>query len=240
MIKANYHTHLSLCGHAEGMSEDYVKTAVESGYEELGISDHGPIKPEFMTEEEFRYNWLDRQMTYDMFLNTYLPDCLNTKNKYKDLIKLYIGLEIEYLHPFHQYYVELREKLDYLNLAVHFYYHDNKIINSFEDVNYDNVYSYAISAKRAMETGLFNILVHPDVYMYRYKSYNGKATFDDECEKVARTIIESAIENNIYLEINVGGLFKVTTRKEEVGKFAYPRDEFWNIVSEYPNVKVIN
>ena len=55
-MKANYHTHLSLCGHAVGMSEDYVKVAIEAGYEELGMSDHGPIKPEFMTKEEFRTN----------------------------------------------------------------------------------------------------------------------------------------------------------------------------------------
>ena len=113
-MKANYHTHLSLCGHAVGMSEDYVKVAIEAGYEELGMSDHGPIKPEFMTEEEFKYNWLERQMTYDEFLNVYLPDCINVKNKYSDLIKFYIGIEIEYLYPFHEYYVNLREKLEYM------------------------------------------------------------------------------------------------------------------------------
>ena len=45
--------------------------------------------------------------------------------------------------------------------------------------------------------------------------------------------------NNVYLEINVGGLFKVTSNNEVMGEFAYPRDEFWKIVSEYPNVKVI-
>ena len=30
-MKANYHTHLQLCGHAEGMSEDYVKVAIDAG-----------------------------------------------------------------------------------------------------------------------------------------------------------------------------------------------------------------
>ena len=29
-MKANYHTHLALCGHAEGMCEDYVKIATIS------------------------------------------------------------------------------------------------------------------------------------------------------------------------------------------------------------------
>jgi HisJ family histidinol phosphate phosphatase len=203
------------------------------------MSDHGPIKPEFMTREEFVYNWLERQMAYEEFLEIYLPDCKKTKEKYKNLINFYIGIEIEYLHPFHDYYVKLREKLDYMNLAVHFYYHNGKITNSFDDVTYENVYSYALNAKIAMETGLFNILVHPDVYMYRYRSVDGKATFDSECERTARLIIENAIKNNVYLEINVGGIFKVTSNNETVGKFAYPREEFWKIVSEYPEAKVV-
>lgn len=238
-MKTNYHTHLSLCGHAEGMSEDYVKVAIEEGYDALGMSDHGPIKPEFMSKEEFAYNWLERQMTYEEFLNIYLPDCKKTKEKYKDKIKLYIGLEIEYLYPFHSYFEDLRSKLDYMNLAIHFYYHNGKITNSFDDVTYENVYSYALNAKMAMETGLFNTMVHPDVYMYHYKSADGNATFDSECERTARLIIESAIKNNVYLEINVGGLFKVTSNNEVMGKFAYPRDEFWKIVKEYPEAKVV-
>ena len=238
-MKANYHTHLELCGHAEGMCEDYVKMAIEEGYNVLGISDHGPIKPEFMTPEEFKYNWLERQMTYEEFLDIYLPDYYGVKEKYKDKIKMYVGLEIEYLYPFHDYFVNLRKKLDYMNLAIHFYYHNNKITNSFDDVTYENVYSYGLNAKMAMETGLYNIMVHPDVYMYHYRSRNGKPVFDEECEKTARLIIESAIKNNVYLEINVGGLFKVTSKNEEAGKYAYPRDEFWNIVSQYPEVKVV-
>ena len=90
-----------------------------------------------------------------------------------------------------------------------------------------------------METGLFDIMVHPDVFMYHYKDANGTRTFDEECEKTARLVIESAIKNNVYLEINVGGIFKVTSNDEIVGQFAYPRDEFWKIVSKYPEAKVI-
>ena len=238
-MKTNYHTHLSLCGHAIGMSEDYVKVAIEAGYDEIGISDHGPIKPSFMTKEEFTHNWLERQMTYEEFYEIYIPDCLSTKNKFKDYIKVLIGVEIEYLYPFHEHYEELKSQLDYMNLGVHFYYHENKVISSYEDVTYENVYSYALNAKKAMETGLFNVLVHPDVFMYHYKSMDGKDTFDAECEKAARLIIETAIANNVYLEINVGGIFKTVSKEEVVGQFAYPRDEFWKIVSEYPQAKVV-
>lgn len=238
-MKANYHTHLKLCGHAEGMSSDYVEEAIKAGYEIIGISDHGPIKPEFMSPEDFKFNWLDRQMTYDQFINIYLPDCFNTKEKYKDKIKVLVGVEIEYIPQYHDYYVNLKDKLDYMNLAMHFYYHNGKMINSFEVVNYENVYSYALCAKEAMETGLFKILVHPDVFMYNYKSLDGKDTFDSECERAARLIIESAIKNNVYLEINVGGIFKVTSYNKVLGQFAYPRDEFWRIASEYKDLKVV-
>lgn len=238
-MKANYHTHLKLCGHAEGMSSDYVEEAIKAGYEIIGISDHGPIKPEFMSPEDFKFNWLDRQMTYDQFINVYLPDCFNTKEKYKDKIKVLVGVEIEYIPQYHDYYVNLKDKLDYMNLAMHFYYDNGKMINSFEVVNYENVYRYALCAKEAMETGLFKILVHPDVFMYNYKSLDGKDTFDSECERAARLIIESAIKNNVYLEINVGGIFKVTSYNKVLGQFAYPRDEFWRIASEYKDLKVV-
>lgn len=238
-MKANYHTHLKLCGHAEGMSEEYVKVAIDAGYLELGMSDHGPIKPEFMSKEDFIFNWLDRQMTYDEFINIYLPDCQMTKEKYKDKIKFHIGVEIEYIEKFHEYYVELRKHLDYMNLGGHFYYHNGKMINTFENVSYENIDGYGFNVVKGMETGLFNILVHPDVFMYCYKSYDGSNTFDKKCEEVARLIIESAIKNNVYLEINVGGIFKVTSNNKKIGQFAYPRDEFWKIVSEYKEAKVV-
>ena len=99
-MKANYHTHLKLCGHAIVMREDYVEVAIESGYKVLGISDHGPIKPEFKSPEDFKYNWLDRQMTYEDFKNIYLPDVLKVKEKYQNQIKILTGLEIEYLPQF--------------------------------------------------------------------------------------------------------------------------------------------
>ena len=238
-MKANYHTHLKLCGHAIGMTKDYAKAAILDGFEVMGMSDHGPIKPEFMTEEEFKYHWLERQMTYEDFINIYLKAVYAAKEKFAGKLKIYAGIEIEYLYPFHEYFVDLRNKLDYMNLAIHFFYHNGVLVNSFDDVNYDNVYSYGLNAKMGMETGLFQILVHPDVYMYHYKSFDGTRRFDDRCEKTARLIIESAIKNNVYLEINCGGMYKCTYANKPVGKFAYPRDEFWKIASEYKDLKVV-
>ena len=237
-MKYNYHTHTKLCNHAVGMSEDYIKEAIRLGYKGIGMSDHGPILPEFMTPEEFKFTWLDRQMNYEDFVEKYLPDCRKTKEQYKHLIDIYIGIEVEYIEEFHDYFVKMRNELDYMNLAGHYYYHNGKLVNGYESANYENVIGCGLHLKKAMETKLYNILVHPDLFMYQYKSFDGSNTFDSECEKAARMIIESAIENNVYLEINVGGIDKAL-QMGEVGKCCYPRDEFWEIVKEYPEAKVV-
>ena len=237
-MKYNYHTHTKLCNHAVGMSEDYVLEALKQGYLGIGMSDHGPIKPEFMDEKDFKFNWLDRQMNYEDFIKYYLPDCRKTKEKYKHLIDIYIGAEIEYIEEYHDYFVKMREELDYMNLAGHYFYHNGKVVNAYESANFENIYSYALHLKKAMETKLYNILVHPDLFMYQYKSFDGSNTFDSECVRCARLLIESAIENNIFIEINVGGIDKAL-QIGEVGKCCYPRDEFWEIVKEYPEVKVV-
>ncbi len=41
-MKANYHTHTMRCHHAIGSDEDYVKSAIAAGFDELGFSDHSP------------------------------------------------------------------------------------------------------------------------------------------------------------------------------------------------------
>ena len=41
-MKANYHTHTARCGHAKGADEDYVRAAIDGGFELLGFSDHMP------------------------------------------------------------------------------------------------------------------------------------------------------------------------------------------------------
>ena len=40
----DWHTHNSLCSHAEGLIEDYIQTAIEMNIGTLGISDHFPYE----------------------------------------------------------------------------------------------------------------------------------------------------------------------------------------------------
>jgi histidinol-phosphatase (PHP family) len=66
-------------------------------------------------------------------------------------------------------------------------------------------------------------------------SYKDKE-FDDVAIEVTKNICESAIRNNVYLEINCN---KIRDWINNGKPFVYPNESFWKIVSEYKDIKVV-
>lgn len=238
-LKANYHTHTKLCGHAIGMSEDYIVEAIKNNFVEIGISDHGPIPKSFMTEKEYEINMLNYQMDEDIYRLIYLPDLDKSIKKYSSLINIRKGLEIEYLSRKDEYYHSLLENLDYLSLGVHYFETPFGIYNTYESMSKWHLEYYVESIEKALKTNMFTVLNHPDLFLLTYTSEAGKYIFDEYCESATRRIIAAAIENNVYLEVNGGGPRRGKNKINGEEQFYYPRNEFWNIVSEYEEVKVI-
>ena len=77
-----------LCRHATGTSEDYILKAIEEGYSEIGISDHGPY------HDYLKRKLNSRRMTMNEFFNDYIPDLNRLKEQYKDQIKVLSSIEI--------------------------------------------------------------------------------------------------------------------------------------------------
>ena len=98
MLKANYHTHTYLCGHAVGDVKDYVNEAIRLGFKELGISDHAHTPEYFMSKVEYNHTQLYEIMSDRDFVNTYVPEVLEAKKNPN--IKVYLGLETEYFPEF--------------------------------------------------------------------------------------------------------------------------------------------
>ena len=237
-LLANYHTHNRLCNHAVGNCEDYVKKAIELNMEEIGLTDHDPIPQDFMPKEDYENNLCYRNMTFDQFQNVYLKEIKDVKEKYSNKIKIYSGLECEYVDGKDEYYKKLLSHLDYLNLGVHFFLDsNNKIINSYHCIDYTNVMEYANVCVRAMKTGLFKILVHPDLFMFDYKNKDGKREFDEAAINATHTILDCAKELGIYVEINVNGL--ANSRKYNSSSWLYPFKDFWKIAKTYEGLKII-
>lgn len=223
MIRTNYHTHTRLCRHADGMPLDYVARAVERGYREIGISDHGPLL------DEWRYRMTNRE-----FYEEYLPGIAEAEKQYGDAIKIYRGLEIEYHPGFHHHYERLRKDLDYLILGQHIIFFGLHYRDVYDYLTDEDIARYRDEVIAAMYTGYFKMIAHPDIYMF------ARLTWDKAAEEVARAIIAAAIVNDVILEINANGIRRKPIQiKDGVWRYIYPRYEFWEVVKGYPEAKVI-
>ena len=80
----DYHTHSSLCKHADGSLEEYIVHAVAMKLKEIGCSDHSPMPNDFD---------IQHRMTIEQFHQTYKPEVLALREKYRDRITVKFALE---------------------------------------------------------------------------------------------------------------------------------------------------
>ncbi|GAA0741116.1 histidinol-phosphatase [Clostridium oceanicum] len=215
MKKTNYHTHHYRCKHAKGEIEEYVKAAKNKGLEEIGISCHAPFKDSRVLGDRMDYSEL----------KTYLKEIDEVNNKYPS-IKVLKSLECEYFHQLHDYYDELSKLTDYLILGHHaVIINDDKIVDMFFAETKEELSLYKKEALKALNTGLFKIFAHPDLFMNSYSKW------DKHCENIAKEILEACIKNDVIIEYNANGL--------RVNK-NYPNKEFWQYVAKnYKDIPVI-
>src|SRR5579862_9899623 len=85
-LPADYHMHTPLCRHARGEPEEYVRRALELGFEEIGFSDHAP-----MPQDDFD-NW---RMNADK-LDEYVAKVCKVQKDFPQLT-IRLALEVDYL-----------------------------------------------------------------------------------------------------------------------------------------------
>ena len=230
MLKANYHTHTYLCGHAVGDVDDYVNEAIRLGFKELGMSDHAHTPEYFMTKDEYYHNYLQEIMTDKDFDEIYVPKVLEAKKNPN--IKVFLGLETEYFSEFKDYFYNLRKKVDYLVLGEHFFNYKGSNYSPYDPFTPRLAEVYTDIVIEAMSTGLYTIFAHPDLFLMNYNGEMGHRVFDKTALECSKRIIEAAIKYDVYLEINANGIKKGSRRTDD-GKeeYLYPRTEFWKQVS---------
>lgn len=84
MLKTNYHNH-SKWSDGKYNPEKTVLRAIELGFDIIGFSDHSPVP--------FKSEW---NMRYENLLK-YINDINYLKEKYKDQIKIFLGLEADFI-----------------------------------------------------------------------------------------------------------------------------------------------
>ena len=147
------------------------------------------------------------------------------KEKYKDQITIYLGLECEYIPEYKEMYPEFLKKVDYLILGQHFIRFDQKDFT--EEVRNEDLTIMKDYVIEAMKTGWFTYIAHPDYFMYLLDHY------PQEGKQAIEEIAECASQLNIPIEINLKG--KSKGKKIIDGKldYRYPNSQTFEIVAKH-------
>ena len=221
----NFHTHTFRCGHASWENEEeYINKYIENGFNIVGFSDHMPFPIEEFPQENVRM--------YIKNVDEYIIKLKKLRKKYNN-IKILIGFECEYDRLYNKHLLELKEKCDYLILGQHFI----RNINPNGNINYPLLYAEKVC--EALDTGLFDYLAHPDLYL-KYRETIKKEDYSiyiENCEKAALMICKKSKKLNIPLEINLTYRNNIKILNDNM--YPYPHPIFFNISKSIENNYVV-
>ncbi len=192
-----FHVHTFRCKHAsEEGDEEYVKKAICLGAKAIAFTDHGP----------FPDNIFGNRMDIEE-LPEYIHSLNSLKEKYKNQITVYVGLEIEYFKGFdcmedggsHYKKLKAMEGLDFLMLGQHMYEvspGNYSFSLSKDDINKLEAPGIGKSIVDGIATGYFDVVAHPD------RTFRRRKVWDEELAQIGRSIIEQAIRYGVILEQN--------------------------------------
>lgn len=224
--KTNFHSHTYLCGHALGTPLDYVKEAIKNEYQFIGISEHAPMPN--ISDVNIRLKFTD----YQKYLNL-LDKAIDFGEN--NNLKVYKGFEIEYFDDLDIYEKYLKD-VDYLILGQHFIVKDGKLKSTYHLDSIEDIQIYTDTLLRALDTGYFSILCHPDLCFINIDNPT------DKMYDMFRKVILKAIELNIPIEINAGGIrrAKAAGYFDYFDKYKYPSVKLFKIVKELEGKVIIS
>ncbi len=195
---ADYHTHTTLCGHAEGSPDDFIRAAMRAGLSEIGFSDHAPL-PEGLREG---ITMLPEQT------EEYISIVDAARSRYGSFITVRTAMEVDFpFHPsFDRRYLS-DGRIDYLIGSCHFIdgwgFDNPDNIHGFESRDIDRVYSdYFTILEKLVLSGAFNIIGHFD--LVKKFGHRPRSDFSNRIRRIAR----ECAARDVAVEINTSGLRK--------------------------------
>lgn len=209
-MKMNLHTHTWRCGHALKWEEDYVKTAIEEGFDILGFADHTP--------QFFPGDYYSNFRMRPELLPGYCKTVRNLAQQYASQIQIPLGLEVEFypsLLP--QLLPVIRDQgVEYMLLGQHFVGDEiGEHYCGYETADLDILKRYVRQTAEGMQTGMFTYLAHPDLIFFTGS--------DRDYRQQMRILVQEAKGCDMPLEVNLMG--KWCGRN-------YPDRRFWELVAE--------
>lgn len=222
-MKTNFHTHTTRCKHAVGTDEQYVKAAIQGGFDVLGFADHAAWT--FGTDYVSHCRMTPAQWP------DYRASVLHLREKYAGQIDIRLGMETEYYPRYMDQLPRFREQgCEYFILAPHFLFTEEECPYTGTSCRDDDeLRRYAEQTAEAIQTGEYCYLAHPDLYMMSRREFD-RASMD-----AADVICQAAREAHMPLEYNLLGL-----RDAMHGRFrGYPHTDFWQYIRKWHNDVII-
>lgn len=210
-MKVNYHMHTRRCHHALGGDEDYIRAAIQAGFEEVGFSDHSPW--------HYESGYVSGMRMKETELDQYIESIQHLQVKYQDQIHIKIGLECEYFPKMMPWLRNILDSkaIDYIILGNHF--HESDEYGHYygrPTLSKDVLFNYVHEVQSAIQTGLYSYIAHPDLVYY--------INTDDVVYREAMTsLCLAAKKANLPLEFNLLGFSE---------NRQYPCEEFWRIAAQ--------
>lgn len=198
-LPADYHMHTPLCRHATGEPADYARQAAAAGLDEIGFSDHSPMRQDGFDNWRMRFDQLDE----------YVEQVRRARKDFPQLT-IRLALEVDYLPGQEDWIRELaaRHPWDYFIGSVH-YVSDSWAIDDPHKLSewrnrdaYDVWSIYFDRLIRAAETGFFEIIGHADLP----KKFGHRP--DKDCAPLYACFLAAAKKGNCAIELNTAGLRK--------------------------------
>ncbi|MGE5329098.1 MAG: histidinol-phosphatase HisJ [Deltaproteobacteria bacterium] len=211
MTYSNFHTHCKFCD-GEGEPEQFIKEAITRGFKSIGFSSHAPLPI-----DEY---WVMKEEALEEYCHTIKL----LKNKYKNIIDVNLGLEIDYnTEAIGDNFKRFNHLgLDYKIGAVHIIF-DKKtgrrlcfdgskedfetIINEFLEGDVKKaVHSYYSLVREMIENIKPDIVAHFDLLKKQNKDnryFNEEETWYKN--EVLETL-EVVKQRNSIIEVNTGGI----------------------------------
>jgi len=211
----DWHTHNSLCRHAEGTLEDYVKKAIDHNLNSIGFSDHFPY--EFLKNID-NIPYQEYSMTLEE-IEDYLSLAEFLREKYENKIQIKIGFELDFLidqeKGLNAHLNNYITRLDYLLGSLHIQegkkgtwcLDDERFLKNYKAFGIDNVYVEYYQKMQKMLTSKefdFDIVSHFDLPKKFSKIPTDKELIENEVNKT----LELVKKGNYVVEINTGGIRK--------------------------------
>lgn len=213
--KYNYNIQLNSIYNINEVLEYYKKNGITS----IGFAPNMP-QPNLILPDE------DHKM-----LNSEVGDYISFIDKVKNVnpnMTILSGFEAGFDPMKESFLGEMREKVDYMILNQHFV--PKGLINVTGTNNPNYPIEYANMVSKAIDSGIFDIVSHPDIFM-QFKdtmdSEENKKLFDENCVIASQIICEKAKDMGLPIELNLKDF-------EENKDYS-----FWKIAQEIEGLKIL-